>query len=67
MQARPRGQLEMAAPMNAPMTMPGPKMPPDPPVPIDSDVATIFATGRMRTIHSGMVISLPRGGDLDPA
>ena len=46
---------QIAAPTNAPMTMPGPKMPPEPPVPIDSDVATILAIGRISTIHSGMV------------
>jgi len=45
----------MAAPTNAPMTMPGPKMPPDPPVPIDSDVATIFAIGRELTVD-GLVL-----------
>ena len=45
---------QMAAPTNAPMTMPGPKMPPDPPVPIDRDVATILATGRISTIQNGI-------------
>ena len=42
------------APRNAPITMPGPKMPPEPPEPIDSPVVTIRANGRMSTIHSGM-------------
>ena len=42
-----------AAPMKAPMTMPGPKMPPDPPEPIDSPVARMRANGKMRTTHSG--------------
>ena len=48
---------QMAAPTKAPITMPGPKMPPEPPVPIDSDVARILATGSTNTIHSGMVSS----------
>ena len=43
--------------MKAPMTMPGPKMPPDPPEPMDSPVARIRAKGRIRTIHSGRVRS----------
>src|SRR6201997_5128028 len=51
---------QIAAPVNPPITMPGPKMPPDPPVPIDSDVATIFATGRMSTIHNGIAINVSR-------
>ena len=46
---------QTAAPTNAPITIPGPKIPPDPPVPIDSDVATILAIGRSSTIHSGIV------------
>ncbi len=29
----------------APITMPGPKMPPEPPLPMDSEVATILAMG----------------------
>ena len=48
---------QIAAPTKAPITMPGPKMPPEPPVPIDSEVATIFAIGRTSTIHSGIAIS----------
>ncbi len=39
------------------MTMPGPKMPPEPPEPMDSEVARILANGRMSTIHSGIVSS----------
>src|SRR5689334_17945188 len=49
---------QIAAPVNAPITTPGPKMPPDPPVPIDSEVATILARGRITTIHSGIDISV---------
>ena len=41
------------APMKAPITMPGPKMPPEPPDPIESPVATMRAKGSTRTIHSG--------------
>ena len=47
----------MPAPSSPPMTMPGPKMPPEPPEPIDSDVARIFANGRTSTIHSGTASS----------
>ena len=36
------------------MTMPGPKIPPDPPEPMDRPVARIRAKGTMSTIHSGM-------------
>ena len=50
----------IAAPTNAPITMPGPKMPPEPPVPMDSDVATILATGNTNTIHSGIEASPSR-------
>ena len=49
---------QMAAPTKAPMTIPGPKMPPEPPLPIDSDVARIFANGRISTIHSGIFARL---------
>ena len=42
------------APRNAPIIMPGPKMPPEPPDPIESDVAKILANGSASTIHSGM-------------
>src|SRR5271163_1262986 len=48
---------QIAAPTKAPITIPGPNNPPDPPVPIDSDVATILAIGRTRTIHNGIVSS----------
>ena len=43
--------------MKAPMTIPGPKMPPDPPEPMERPVARIRAKGRIRTIHSGSVRS----------
>ena len=43
-----------AAPMKAPITMPGPKIPPDPPEPMESPVATMRAKGTMSTIHSGI-------------
>ena len=42
------------APSRPPMTMPGPKIPPEPPEPIDSDVARILANGRTSNIHSGI-------------
>ncbi len=45
---------QIPAPSMPPMNIPGPKMPPDPPEPIDSDVARIFANGRIMTIQSGM-------------
>ena len=48
---------QIAAPTNAPITIPGPKIPPDPPVPIDSDVATILTIGRTSTIHNGIAIN----------
>ena len=68
--ARPGGHRERrqtAAPRNPPITMPGPKMPPEPPGPIDSDVARIFANGRRRTIHNGRVRMPSRHRHLDPA
>ena len=34
---RPSHRRQTAAPRKPPMTMPGPKMPPDPPEPIESD------------------------------
>ena len=48
-----------ARPVNAPITSPGPKTPPDPPVPIDSDVARIFAKGSAMTMISGRLSSRP--------
>ena len=36
---------QIPAPSSPPMTMPGPKTPPEPPEPIDSEVARIFANG----------------------
>ena len=42
-----------AAPVAPPITMPGPKTPPEPPEPIDSVVATILAKGITSTNHSG--------------
>ena len=42
------------APRKAPITMPGPKIPPDPPEPMESPVARIRANGTIRTIHSGI-------------
>ena len=48
----------MAAPTKPPITTPGPKIPPEPPVPIDSEVATIFAIGRTMTIHNGIAIKV---------
>ncbi|CNL96347.1 Uncharacterised protein [Mycobacterium tuberculosis] len=51
---------QIAAPTKAPITIPGPNSPPDPPVPIDSDVARILAIGKTMTIHNGMLSSVPR-------
>ena len=51
---------QIAAPSRPPMTMPGPKMPPEPPDPIDSDVARILANGSSSTIHSGIARSVWR-------
>src|ERR1700758_1544358 len=48
---------QTAAPTKAPTTIPGPNRPPDPPVPIDSDVATILAIGNTMTIHNGIASS----------
>ena len=45
---------QTAAPMNAPITMPGPKMPPEPPEPMESPVVTMRANGKRSTIQSGM-------------
>ena len=42
------------APRNAPIIIPGPKMPPEPPDPIESEVARILAKGRARTIQRGI-------------
>ena len=41
------------APSIPPMTMPGPKIPPDPPELIESDVEIIFTKGRASMIQSG--------------
>ena len=58
----------MAAPTKAPITIPGPNRPPDPPVPIDSDVATILAIGSTMMIHNGIVQQrTPIGRQLRPA
>ena len=46
---------QTAAPRKAPITMPGPKIPPEPPEPIERPVARIRANGSTRTIHSGIV------------
>ena len=59
---------QIPAPSRPPMTMPGPKIPPEPPEPIDSDVARIFANGRARIIHSGIAKqALAIEAGLDPA
>ena len=52
--AAPRRQKE--APSMPPITMPGPKMPPEPPEPIERDVDSIFTNGRASTIHSARVV-----------
>ena len=36
--------------------MPGPKIPPDPPEPMESDVARILANGSTRITHNGRVM-----------
>ncbi len=50
---KPTVSRQKLAPSSPPMTIPGPKMPPLPPEPIDSDVARIFANGITSTTHSG--------------
>ncbi len=45
---------QIAAPSRPPMNIPGPKIPPEPPDPIESEVATIFANGSTSTIQIGM-------------
>ena len=58
---------QTAAPTKAPITMPGPKMPPDPPEPIESPVVAMRAKGRMSTIQSGMCSSwLPSPAWIQP-
>ena len=56
-----------AAPSMPPMTMPGPKMPPDPPEPIESDVARILANGSSSTTQSGSAEQARPNPDLHPA
>src|SRR4051794_30318978 len=54
---------QIDAPSKPPMTIPGPNTPPDPPEPMDSDVARILANGRASTIHSGRASSEARLSD----
>jgi len=54
----PWPRRQSAAPSIPPITMPGAKIPPDPPDPMDSDVAGILANGRTSTIHSRRVSSV---------
>ncbi len=51
---------QIPAPRRPPITMPGPKTPPEPPEPIESEVARILANGRTRTIQSGIARSACR-------
>ena len=51
---------QMPAPSSAADEHPGPKMPPDPPEPIESDVARILANGSARTTHKGRLSSVLR-------
>ena len=44
---------QIDAPSRPPMTMPGPKTPPEPPEPIESEVARILANGSRRTTSQG--------------
>jgi hypothetical protein len=46
-------RCHIPAPTKAPITMPGPKMPPEPPDPTDNEVARIFTNGRASTTHTG--------------
>ena len=50
-----------------PMTIPGPKIPPDPPDPMDSPVARIRAKGTISTIHNGIDPARYGSGLLHPA
>ena len=51
---------QIPAPSRAPMNIPGPKIPPDPPEPIDSEVARILANGSARMTHKGRLKSVLR-------
>ncbi len=42
------------------MTIPGPNNPPEPPVPMDREVARILATGKTMMIHNGIAMSALR-------
>ena len=55
-----RSRRQIAAPSRPPTTIPGPNTPPDPPDPMVSEVARIFANGRAMTTHSGMSRSASR-------
>ena len=57
----------MPRPTKPPMTMPGPKMPPDPPDPMDSDVARIFTSGRASIDPQGHVGQAVVHSPLQPA
>ncbi len=52
---RSKATRHTAAPVNAPITIPGPKIPPDPPEPIEKAVAAMRAAGATSTIQSGTV------------
>jgi hypothetical protein len=51
------------APRRPPITMPGPNTPPEPPEPIVSEVARIFAKGSARTIQTGIASRPSRVSD----
>ena len=58
--AKGSSSRQTPAPVNAPMTRPGPKTPPEPPDPMDIPVARIRAKGMSNTMASDMCSRLVR-------